>query len=205
VDFGQSVRIVDAVTGRVSEASGYDMTTVPVLVSGVPGGLIAQAQANRTRPFPWGGDYTHAASVSVAMGERNIERGLHTQSGNAVAKAVVAYGGPARAGSIPGGTTFMVDPNFLCYDTTPIEITVVVRRDEANDNAGFKLKYESTNGFRDCGWYTVPDNKEWHTMSWKINDAQFVNYWGYNFALESDGDKYDKYLIQSVTVTKVAR
>ena len=54
------------------------------------------------------------------------------------------------------------------------------------------------------GWYTVPDNKEWHTVKWKIEDAQFVNYWGFNFALESDGQQFNKYYIQSMTVTKLA-
>jgi len=78
-----------------------------------------------------------------------------------------------------------------------------VRRNEANVNAGFKLVYESTNGYKNLGWYTVPDNKEWHTMSWKISDAQFVSSWGYNFSLDSDGNQYNKYYIQSVTVTKL--
>jgi hypothetical protein len=51
----------------------------------------------------------------------------------------------------------------------------------------------------------VPDNKEWHTVKWKIEDPQFVNYWGYNFNLESDGDKYNRYFLRSVTVTKLAK
>ena len=80
----------------------------------------------------------------------------------------------------------------------------MVRRNEANDNSGFKLVYESTTGFKTAkgGWFTVPDNKQWHTVRWQIDDAQFVNYWGYNFALESDGNQYNKYYLQSVTVTK---
>jgi hypothetical protein len=99
---------------------------------------------------------------------------------------------------------FIVDPSFLSYTSTPIEIAAVVRRNAANDNSGFKLVYESTNGFKTAGgWYTVPDNKEWHTVRWKIEDPQFVNYWGYNFSLVSDGNQYNKYYIQSVTVTKL--
>ena len=39
-------------------------------------------------------------------------------------------------------------------------------------------------------------------MKWKIDDAQFVNYWGYNFSLVSDGNIYNRYYIQSVNVTK---
>ena len=51
----------------------------------------------------------------------------------------------------------------------------------------------------------VPDNKQWHKVTWKILDAQFVNYWGYNFALESDGNKFNKYYLQSVTVKKLPK
>lgn len=58
-------------------------------------------------------------------------------------------------------------------------------------------------GFKTAGsWFTVPDNTKWHTVKWTIDDAQFVNYWGYNFALESDGNPFNKYYIQSVTVTR---
>ena len=70
---------------------------------------------------------------------------------------------------------------------------------------GFNLKYESTKGYKSAGWYTVPDNKEWHTMTWKIDDSQFVSKWGFNFALDSDGAQNSKYYIQSVTVTKVGK
>jgi hypothetical protein len=204
IDFGQAVQIVDPLTGTTNSANTHEVTSAPIIVIGPPAGLVAKARSNQARPLPWGGDYSAVRSVSVTMGERNVERGLHTLSGEAVAQAVVAYGGSARAGSIPGGNLFIVDPGFLSYTATPIEITAIVRRNEANDNAGFKLVYESTRGFKTAGgWYTVPDNQAWHTVRWKINDAQFVNNWGYNFALESDGNKFNRYYIQSVSVTKL--
>ena len=77
--------------------------------------------------------------------------------------------------------------------------------DAANDDAGFKLVYESTTGYKDLGWYTVPDNKDWHTVSYKIMDDEFVSMWGYNFSLDSDGNTFNKYDIQSVTVTKLSQ
>jgi polysaccharide biosynthesis protein PslG len=204
VNFGREVQIVDPLTGRSVSASTYELGTAPILVVGVPADLMTQARANRTRPLPWGGDYAHARSVSVTMGEQNTEKGLHTLSGDAIAADVVAYGGAARAGNVPGGNAFVVDPGFLSYAATPIEISVIVRRNPANDNAGFKLVYESTDGFKNRGWYTVPDNKQWHRMTWRIDDPQFVGMWGYNFALESDGNQYNKYYLRSVTVTKLA-
>lgn len=205
VRFGQPVQLVDPLTGELTVADKHALTVAPVFVLDVPEALLEQARANKGKPLSWGGDYSDAKSVSITMGEGQVEKGLHTLSGDAVAKAVVAYGGSARAGNIPGGNIFIVDPGFLSYTTTPIEITAVVRRNEANDNAGFKLVYESTSGFKmaKSGWYTIPDNKQWHTVRWRIDDPQFVNYWGYNFSLESDGNQYNKYYIQSVTVTKL--
>jgi hypothetical protein len=202
--FDQEVQMVNSLTGEITRASSCELTTVPIFVLDVPPKLVAQAQQNKGKPLLWGGDFTNSKSVSVTMGERNTEKGLHTLSGQAIAQAVLAYGGSARAGDVPGGNMFIVDPGFLSYTSTPIEITAVVRRNEANDNAGFKLVYESTRGFKTAGtWYTVPDNKQWHTVRWKIDDPQFVNYWGYNFSLASDGNEYNKYYVQSVTVTKL--
>jgi hypothetical protein len=203
IDFGQAVRIVDPMTGKVSEAASHNLSIAPILVDGVPDKLLKHAQDNKGKPITWGGDYTGAKSVSVTFGEKNVEKGLHTQSAETIAKDVVAYGGSARSGGVPGGNVFMVDPNFLSYTSTPIEISIVVRRNEANDNAGFKLVYESIRGYKDLGWYTIPDNKEWHAVKWKIRDAQFVGMWGYSFLLNSDGNQYNKYHIQSVTVTKL--
>jgi hypothetical protein len=206
IKFSKELQIVDPLTGTDSRADHFSLTAAPVLVLDVPDEVVQEAKANKGKPLPWGGDYADAPSVSITIdGDgRQIEKGLHTLSGESLAGAVVAYGGSARAGNVPGGNIFIVDPQFLSYTSTPIEITAVVRRNPANDNAGFKLVYESTKGFKTAksGWYTVPDNKEWHTVRWQIDDAQFVNYWGYNFALESDGNQYNKYYLQSVTVTK---
>lgn len=204
VRFPQSVKLLNPLNGDLATHDTHTLTESPIFVLGVPEPLLTEAKANKAKPLTWGGDYSKAESVSITMEAQQIERGLHTHSGEAVAGAVVAYGGSARAGNVPGGNVFIVDPEFLSYSTTPIEITAVVRRNEANDNAGFKLVYESTTGLKTAksGWFTVPDNKQWHTVRWQIDDALFVNYWGYNFALESDGSSFNKYYLQSVTVTK---
>lgn len=204
VEFDAPVQILDPPTGSIATSKSCELTTAPLLVVGVPDKLLAKAHANKNKPLPWGEDDPVAASVSVTMGAKNTERGLHTLAGESIAADVLAYGGSARAGSVPGGNMFVVNPNWLSYAPTPIEITVVVRRNEANDNAGFNLVYESTRGLKNAGgWFTVPDNKGWHTKTWKITDAQFVNYWGFNFHLESDGNQFNKYYLQSVKVTKV--
>ena len=205
-EFPQEVRFVDPPTGTVRVGRTVTLGVAPVFVLGAPAATIDAARANAGKPLDWGGDYSRAKEVSVEYAANATEKGLHTRSGAQVAKAVVAYGGPARAGDVPGGNAFLVDPGFLCYDAAPIEITAEVRRNPANDNAGFKLVYESTGGFKTAGtWYTIPDNKEWHIARWRIEDPQFVSYWGFNFVLESDGAQYNKYLIRKVSVRRLDR
>lgn len=204
VKFQQPTPVLNPLTGEKISSATLTLTKAPVFVMQPPEKLLREARANKTAPLWWGGDFSKAKSVSLTIGPQPSEQGLHSLSGDSVAQAVVAYGGSARAGSVPGGNLFIVDPGFLSYASTPIEITAVVRRNEANDNAGFKLVYESATGLKTAkeGWYTVPDNRQWHAVRWKIDDPQFVNYWGYNFALVSDGNAYNKYYLQSVTVRK---
>jgi hypothetical protein len=202
--FGTTVTVVNPATGEAARTDRPTLTTAPVLVTGLPEDFVREAKAGKGTPFTWDGDYAKAESVSLTIGVADGVRGLHTLSGDSLASAVVAYGGPARAGGVPGGNLFIVDPEFLSYDTVQIEIEVVVRRNEANDNAGFKLVYESKTGFKTAGtWQTVPDNKQWHTFRWRIEDPQFVGYWGYHFSLVSDGNVYNRYLLQRVTVRKL--
>ena len=200
VDFGQPVKIVDPLTGNVSEAKTCELTLAPILVDGVPEALLRTARANRNQPIPWGGDYSNAKSVSITFGEKNVEKGLHTQSAASVAAAVVGYGGGARVGNVPGGNIFLVDPNFLSYDATPIEISIVCHRGPDNKPAKIGIEYESTSGYKKLPAYEIPESAEWSTAKWKITDAQFVSMWAYNFSI-SPG----KYYIQSVTVTRLDR
>jgi hypothetical protein len=204
VDFGATVSVLDPRTGKADQENATTLTDMPVIVIDAPAAIVKQAMENKARPIPWGGDYTGAKSVSITFGATTVEKGIHTHSAADVAADVLAYGGSARAGSVPGGNVFMVDPNFLRYTPTPIEVKIVVRRNANNDNAGFKFIYESTSGYKNLGWYTVPDNKEWHTLTYRITDDEFVSMWGYNFSLDSDGNTYNKYDIQSVTVTKLS-
>jgi polysaccharide biosynthesis protein PslG len=205
VTFGSRVRMVDPLSGVETAAEDGSLSSVPMLIVGVPPALVARAEANRSRPFPWGGDYTGAKSVSVRMGSPNTEQGLHHLASDATSRAVKIRGELVRDCSNGASQTFTVDPNFLSYAAQTITITAVVRRQAAKENAGFNLKYESTAGWKGAeSWYTIPDDLSWHTKTWTITDPQFVGKWGFNFALDSDGARFSKYQIRSVTVAKVA-
>ncbi len=198
VNFGQSVEILNPLDATSTKSATHSLTTVPVIVKGIPAALVAQAKVNKTKPFPWGGDYTNAKEVSVTMGQTNVEKGLHTKSAESIARDVVAYGGGSREGSVPGGNVFIVDPNFLSYDKVPIEISMVVRRNEKNDPAAITLEYESVDGYKKLPAQEIPDNTEWHTLTWKIDDPQFVNTWAFSFRVNAG-----KYYVQKVAVKKL--
>lgn len=196
VALGAKVKVVQPRTGEATETVGVDLTNSPVLILGVPAKLVSEAKANVVQPFPWGGDFTGAASVTWEAG---VAKGLHPVG---PAKMVKIDGKDARDISTAPGIAFTVDPNFLSYTTKPVKITVVLRRN-GDKGAGFNLKYESTSGIKGgLGWYTVPEGAQWTTQSWTLKDPQFVGKWGYHFSFDSDSTQNSNYSILSVTVSK---
>ena len=208
VDFGQQVTILDPLTGSTTPTTKYNLTRAPVLILNAPDKLVAEAKANQGKPLPWGGDYSRAKSVSVTFAGKYVEQGLHTMAADSIAADVQAYGGNQRSGEIPkGGNVFYVDPNFLSYDTVPIEITAMVKRNEHADPISLGFEYESNDttreGYKKVQAREIPaGNSQWHKLSWKIDDCQFVGTWAFHFRIQADAKKYR---IQSLTVTRLDR
>jgi hypothetical protein len=64
------------------------------------------------------------------------------------------------------------------------------------------LCYESAKGYTgNKGWWTIPEDDKWHENTWKIDDANFVGQWGWNFRFDSVGSE-NEYLIKEVRVKK---
>jgi len=210
VDFGKEVEILDLTANTTTKAAKYNLTLSPVLVFGVSDQMLAQARANKGKPMPWGGDYSKAKSVSVTFAGKYEEKGLHTVAADSIAADVQAYGGNQRSGEIPaGGNVFYIDPNFLSYDTVPIEITAMVKRNEKGEKVslGFEYEYNSTKpmreGYKNVQAQEIPeDTSQWHKLTWKIDDCQFVGTWAFHFRIQADAKKYR---IQSLTVTRLDR
>lgn len=196
-DFGAEVEAVDPLTDEATTGPRHTLTPSPLIVRRAPAGLIAEARANRGRPYPWGGDYTGAAEVRFDA--PGLEAGLHPLG---AAPTRVFGDVEARDHSQGAGHAFAVDPNFLTYDAVPLRVTAVVRRN-GPDNAGFNLKYESVTGYRGTGaWTTVPAGDDWHTITWDIDDPMFVGKWGYHLALDSDATRFSGYSLRALTVSR---
>ena len=202
IDFGTRFSIMDPLDGRRVETTECLIRNAPVLVIGIRPGLVTQAKQNRSRPFPWGGDYSSASSVSIVMDKPEIAKGLHLLNPEALPEVTVD-GVTARDCSKIPGIAFAVDPNFLSYTHTPIQIRAIVRKISAADHPGFNLKYESAAGRKGIGWNSVPGADKWHTLTWNIADDEFVGSWAYHFSFDSDSTNNSRYYLREVTVTKL--
>jgi polysaccharide biosynthesis protein PslG len=189
ISFGSNVRVVNPRTGATSEAQEVELTNAPVLILGVPAAKLGESRAQAAKPFPWGGDYTGAKSVS--WDAEGGAKGVHP--------VAELKGGDVSA---LGGLSFTVDPNFLSYATVPIKVTMVFRR-KSDKAAGFNFGYEAVSGFKGgFGWYTLPEGAEWTSKSWTLQDPQFTGKFGYHFSVNSDSTQHSAYLLKSVTVSK---
>lgn len=199
LNFAEHVNAVDPTTGRRTRVTSVTLTNIPTLLTELDPSWANAAIANHLRPFPWGGDFTTASTVSLTAPD--VEQGLH-QFG--AFKARSFNGKPARDASDRTSQNFAVDPNFLSYPTGPLRVGVTVRRNGSTP-AGFKLEYESTTGYKTAGgWYTVPEGEQFTTTEFTLTDAHFVGNWAYHFRLDSDSRTNSQYSISAVTVTKLA-
>ncbi len=206
VHFGQNVDVLDPLTGKVQHVNKYRLTSAPIMVIGVPLPQLTQAATNKSMPFPWGGNYTNAKSVSVLFGKKIEQKGLHLCSLGTIKRQIVQYGGGVRFGNLPGGgTAFQVDENYLCYTPTPIMISAVVRRKNPNRPVSLNILYESTASYAGADKRTrsknIPAGNGWQTLHWRITNDEFVSCYGYNFILSSSGP----YSIKSITITKLTQ
>lgn len=202
VSFRRKSRFIDPLTGKSTfKVVGY-LGRVPMIAVGISDSWVAEAVGNRDRPFPWDGDYSQAAIISVTEGE---EHGLHLLkefSWIDIEDNLVLDMSDHQV------IRFAVDPNFLLYDAKSIRITAVVKSKSnssgSTNKSGFNLAYEQPEGIRNHkrGWYNVPDDNKWHEVSWDIDDPMFVGLWGYNFWIQSDAKDYSQYYLKSVRVEK---
>lgn len=186
----------------------FDLYDEPVLVTDVPQDIIAQAQANSGKPYPWGSAPEKADTVSVRLQATNTDNGLSQVNTDTTLPADVDGVSVrrlnfSRADGEGHYAYFLVDPGFLPYGTRHLEVKATVRRLDPGSVAGAGLNYESTNGYVDAGYRNIDAGDQWHDVSWIVTDANFVGGWGWNFRLNAAGSP-NGFLIKDVQVRKLA-
>ena len=115
-----------------------------------------------------------------------MEKGLHTKSAESIAEDVLAYGGSARVGHGPG--------RQRVHGRSELPL---LHRRRRSRSASWSAATPTTippssrsptsppPATRRPSPTMCPTTKKWHTANWKIDDAQFVSLWAYNFTLNS--------------------
>jgi len=191
--FPGDVTVTDIVGKATQVAANQDvaLTRIPVFITGLPAATVAQAKANHGKPLPWLKDYSTAESVSCRMGTANVESGL-IQLERGDGKTVVGIqedGSYARRTDRANKcyyTYFDVDDSYASVGDNRVEITVVARRADPAKPGGCNLTYESVTGYRQSDeWWTVPAEPGWHEHTFRVNDANFANNWGWNLRIST--------------------
>jgi hypothetical protein len=97
---------------------------------------------------------------------------------------------------------FLVDSQFVPYGSRNLRVTAVVRRVAADKVAGLSLNYESQKGYVNSTYINIPEDENWHELSWTVSDANFVGAWGWNFRLNGISSPSD-FLVKEVRVENV--
>jgi hypothetical protein len=210
VKFDGPVETIDLGGNQSTVPAGdpVTLTDVPQFIRGVPSKLIEQAEANKQRPYPWGGDYSGAQIASAHLQLENRENGV--QQVNPDTTVPVGEGDDSSRRTDftkPGGeghyVYFSVAPQFVPFGTKGLEITAVVRRLSPDKLAGMSLTYESQQGYVDGNYLNIPAGDEWHELKWRIGDANFVGGWGWNFRFNAISSP-NEFLVKEVRVSKLA-
>jgi hypothetical protein len=192
-----------------SVPAGQELTLsrTPQFITGLPPALLADAAGHLAQEFPWS-TYSGSGPATVTLGTAPVERGVCQL--NAFGRVIPGQVGrewavrtPARTGSEFRSVVFDVDDAYVSYGDHELQITITARRVDPAVNTGMNLIYESTAGYANYGqWWTIPAEPGWHQKTYTLNDAHFVNKWGWNFACqnETSGD----FWIKEVRVTKLA-
>jgi len=195
ITFTGDVQIVDPLTGNVTPlktGQSLSLTNLPVLVTGLPGDLVAQAQANAAKNFPWGGDYSNVNTVSLQLGPNPVNQGVACQGGNGIS-VVFPDGstGEVVQGTIGGGANFYVHPSFASVNTREYYIRLSFRS-LGPGSVGMNFSYEVADSQGDApmrhsgGWYSLTPDSGWQTHVWHVTDASFAKMWGVDFGINPE-------------------
>jgi hypothetical protein len=93
---------------------------------------------------------------------------------------------------------------YFAEGRRPVEIVIEVLGASAPQQVGFNLLYDSVGGYRFTPWQWVETREGWTTYTIRLNDASMANTWGWDFAINTAGNRAADLVIRSVTVRKGA-
>ncbi len=211
IKFESPVKITDLAgkTTTLEAGKEFELTRVPVFITDLPKKLADLAESQVKKPLPWGVDYSKVDTASCKLGATNEDKGIKQVRNETTAVENGLTETWRRSNFKIGGEGryiyFRVDPTFASFGSKDLEITVVVKRVDPEKKAVISLLYESLKGYKGAqgGNYEIPADDQWHENTWKVNDANFVGGWGWNFRTEATGSP-NEFFIKEARVKKAA-
>lgn len=196
-------------SAEIPENQSIPLTRTPIYVTKLPAAVVSTARSHGDQPFPWVGDFSKLDIATCQMGASNVENGLSQIAGadgdhNTVVELVDGvYARRTDKAHQNSYMNFDVNDSYASLGDKQLEITVVARRVDPNQNAGCVLCYESTTGYHEVKeGFEIPADAGWHEHTFKIDDANFANSWGWNFRLDVSGSPTD-ILVKEVRVKRI--
>ncbi|MBN8711995.1 MAG: hypothetical protein BGO12_06275 [Verrucomicrobia bacterium 61-8] len=211
VQFGGPVTVtaLDGTAVQQEAGSPLQLSRSPVFVTALPPALLAQAQENAGKPFPWIKDYSELDVASVQMGASNVENGLVQIAGedgdhNTVVELVDGvYARRTDKANRNNYINFDVSDSYASLGDKDLEITIVARGADPSKAAGFVMCYESATGYHEAkGGVTLSPNDGWKEFVFRVNDANLANSWGWNFRIDASNSASDV-MVKEVRVKRL--
>jgi polysaccharide biosynthesis protein PslG len=209
--FDGNVTVSDLAGNRKPLPAGQSLTlpNSPILIEHLPSTLVAEARVNSGKPYPWNDKIAQARIVSARLQASNFESGVKQVNPDTTSAVVLGQESWRQTKfSRPDGeghyVYFSVDPQFAPFGTHDLEISATVRRADPDKVAGLALNYESSSGYVDGGYFNIPEGDQWHELTWRVSDANFVGAWGWNFRLNGIASPSD-FLIKEIQVKKAGQ
>jgi len=190
--FSAAVDVVDPTGAKKPLPAGQALPLggTPLFVVGLPADLMKQAEANVAKPFPWGGDYAAAKSVSLDFARpEDPSQGLFLTGPRTMHAFADGSKGVRVERNAP--TNYFVHPSFAGLGTSDYYIRITVRR-TVPGNVGMNCVYEfaDTQGrapYKNRGeWFALSADEGWQTHTWHLADAAFSTMWGFDFGFRPE-------------------
>ncbi len=207
VKFTGDVNVIDSLSGETSQLKSGEplvLSESSVFVAGIPAGLVAQAQANVQKNFPWGGDFSTAKSVSIKLGKDAASNGIFKRDCKSDGVFIFPDGSSGPYVPANHSSAFYVHPSFANLATSNYFVRLTMRR-ITRGNLGMNFNHEIADSqghgaYRGTGaWFSLPEDDGWQTNTWHVTDACFSKMWGFDFSFNPE--KSEPFVIGKVEVS----
>jgi hypothetical protein len=203
-----------------NERQVITLRPLPMVIANIPQALAEEARASlasRGPMLPVVGsdrDFSRSPDVSARFGRAGQERGLYNSvyrsRRNGAVDVIEVGGAEAIQTSISRQVVYVyfdVDDTFAYFveGRVPVEITIEVYGARTTEQVGYNILYDSVSGYRFTPWQWVEAKNGWQIYTTRLTDASMANTWGWDFAINTAGNRVDDLIVRSVTVRKAVQ